>query len=356
MSEEKKSKKSSGTQGRKWCFTSFLDKLDVKPYIDKIEYLIVQREKCPDTGKLHYQGQVVFKENTRRKAAQKYIGDPTAHMEITRNLDKSIEYCSKSTTRVSGPLEFGTRPKPKEQGKRNDLDALCKYIENYDGEKIKMRDLTDTFGHDVMAKFEKYILKVAAQSGKRIIVQVKKRTEMAWINIITAGTGTGKTTAIKSIDDQYVKDEKSKWWDGYTGEENVILNEWTNKGYVNLHELLAMSDHHAYPIQYKGGITQLLCKNIWITTNLTKAQIICQMDDTWKPALLRRIKWYTMKDYKMIELTDEIKEHKAELEFNGSKLCLKADVSNSVKTVLTSTSLVEQQITVSSEKTIDKGS
>jgi len=46
---------------------------------------------------------------SRCKTISKHF--PTAHVEITRDIEKSRQYCMKDDTRLEGPIELGHFPK-----------------------------------------------------------------------------------------------------------------------------------------------------------------------------------------------------------------------------------------------------
>lgn len=235
------------------------------------------------------------------KGVKEVLGDNSAHLEPAKGSDDDcIKYCSKTESRYSAPVTFGTAP-VSNSGQRTDLEELCDYIKKAPS-KICWNDLNDKFP-SVMARYEKYVKKVAANNGKRILETPLTRNEMTTIHIICGKTGSGKTTYVKELKDTYWKDESNKWWDGYDGHENIVINEWTNPITCDLTVLLRLSDHAPLNLEIKGGMTQMLAKNIWITTNLDKDFIIKQMLDTWRDALLRRIQWYTMENFRLVRCT-----------------------------------------------------
>lgn len=70
------------------------------------DYLVCQVEEAPETGKLHLQGYVEFK-NPRSIGKIKKIM-PGAHLERRLGTAKQAsDYCKKDGTRKEGPWEFG---------------------------------------------------------------------------------------------------------------------------------------------------------------------------------------------------------------------------------------------------------
>lgn len=96
---------------RRCCATSF----DVDRELDfserDVRYAIWQKEKCPDTGRIHYQLYLEGSRPHRFKKWKEIVGHD-AHIEEARKpREACIKYCSKEATRVEGEEwhEFGER-------------------------------------------------------------------------------------------------------------------------------------------------------------------------------------------------------------------------------------------------------
>lgn len=116
------------TRFRDVCFTDFGEK---EPTFGKgISYLAFQREKCPKTHRLHWQG---FAQATNPKASfaawQKALGCPKAHLEKRHGTaTEARDYCQVDEWKgepkgyIEGTRqEFGTFDPKGEEGARNDL-------------------------------------------------------------------------------------------------------------------------------------------------------------------------------------------------------------------------------------------
>lgn len=71
----------------------------------KARYLAGQVEKCPDTGRLHVQFYLNFKDPVRMSALSKV--DHLAHYVKVSKDNGASAYCLKEDTRVAGPWEYG---------------------------------------------------------------------------------------------------------------------------------------------------------------------------------------------------------------------------------------------------------
>jgi hypothetical protein len=90
-----------------WCFTSY-EEAEPGPH-PRIQYMVFQREICPETDRLHWQGYMVLAKKSTLNWIKNNI-DSTAHFEKAKgSVDENYRYCTKGDTRVPGtePIEIG---------------------------------------------------------------------------------------------------------------------------------------------------------------------------------------------------------------------------------------------------------
>lgn len=110
------------------CFTTYNESPPVYRE-DEMRYLIYQREKCPTSGKLHWQGYVEFFRKITFNTIKKIFNDNTIHLESRRgNRDQAREYCMKNDTQIIPAVEHGSWSSGG-QGARNDLHSLVAKLE-----------------------------------------------------------------------------------------------------------------------------------------------------------------------------------------------------------------------------------
>jgi len=102
-------------------------------------------------------------------------------------------------------------------------------------------------------------------------------------------TRTGKTRKAweEAGADAFVKDPNTKWWDGYRGQENVIIDEF--RGLINISHMLRWLDRYPVIYEFKGGAIASNVKNFWITSNLDPRSWYGSEDMATQEALFARI-------------------------------------------------------------------
>lgn len=69
-------------------------------------------------------------------------------------------------------------------------------------------------------------------------------------------TGTGKSRkAWSDYPDHYSK-AVNKWWDGYYGQDVVVIEEWEPKNEMTAAKLKIWADRYPFPAEIKGGTIQ----------------------------------------------------------------------------------------------------
>lgn len=241
-----------------------------------------QQERCPKTGRLHWQFYVKFKDPKRPKGAGVACGCEGAHMEPRKfkNKDGQMEnYGLKSETSIEGTqFTYGTTEK--HQGERTDLKSIGRDI--LDGKKLEeiARESPENF-----IKFSKGI-----QALKN--TTLKKRDWEMDVRIYWGEAGVGKTRAVYEefgVENVYSKME-NRWWDGYNGEHCVLIDDFNPlDGWITFKSLLKLLDRYPLIIENKGGSTNFCSKTIIFTCNENPEKWFQWLGDRDKKAWDRRI-------------------------------------------------------------------
>lgn len=273
-----------------WVFTSHTTE-HTPVWCDKtMDFLVYQLEKAPSTGKEHWQGYVELKNASRMKKAQKEIGHAGAHMETRKGTAwQAYQYCIKADTAAGDDyFVYGKEPKEehKGQGRRTDLESLA--LAAIEGKKIQEMDEKHP---GAMLKYDKNYIRMQ----QRHIKQRKFKTEVI---VIYGPTGAGKSKIINDLAPEAYWQE-GQWWDGYCGEQDVIIDD-INAGAQTRTFWLRLFDRYPLKVPYKGGMSEFVSKRIFVTTCARPEWIL---DD---PEMLRRVEPYELKslpgEWKLVPL------------------------------------------------------
>lgn len=88
--------------------------------------------------------------------------------------------------------------------------------------------------------------------------------------------------------DAYPKDPRTKFWDGYQGHKNVVIDEF--RGAIDISHLLRWFDRYPVIVEVKGSSTILKAEKIFITSNISPEFWYPDIDKSTYDALRRRLK------------------------------------------------------------------
>lgn len=244
-----------------WCFTNFDLSFNYDEYMTGTSavYIIVGREVCPTTKRLHDQGFVYFSgARTSIKNVAKELGKCRVKM-CDGNLDQNCDYCSKDEK----VREFGIRPK---QGNRTDLQAIRNSI--MEG-SVTVDDILCEHP-DVYHQYGRTLHKL-----EDLYLRKKYKTEPTVGLWLWGATGVGKShEAFKDYNPatHYVYPNDLGWWDGYTNQETVIINEF--RGGIPYGYLLELCDKYPVSVRRRGREPMpFTAKKLIITSSLPPEEV-----------------------------------------------------------------------------------
>jgi len=222
------------------------------------------------SGYHHWQILCVLKQKQRMLATKRLFCNG-AHLELTRSA-AADEYVWKEDTKVPGTeFEYGQRAF--QRNKATDW-ALVKSaaIEN------NLTSIPD----DIFVRHYGNLTRIAKDHAR------PRFREGTQCNVYWGPTGTGKShRAFSEGPGAYVKNPNIKWWDGYQGEETVIIDEFS--GLIDITYLLRWIDRYPCMVEVKGGAVVLNAKNFIITSNISPQEWYPNASANHKAALARRL-------------------------------------------------------------------
>lgn len=203
-------------------------------------------------------------------AVRKFFG-PKCHAELTRS-DAAAAYCQKEDTRDGDPFEFGA--KPINPSVKTDWESV--WLAAKSGR-------LDAIPAHARVVCYRSIRAIGADFDRP--VGVERECAVYW-----GGTGTGKSRRAWSEAgvDAYCKDPRTKFWCGYEGDQNVVIDEF--RGGIDVSHLLRWLDRYPVRVEVKGGSRPLKATKFWITSNISPDEWYPELDQETKDALRRRLK------------------------------------------------------------------
>lgn len=160
----------------------------------------------------------------------------------------------KEDTRLEGPWEFGEW-KGRGQGKRKDIDLVKEMID--DGATDK--EIADTYWSTYSRIYK------AIERYRTLAEPEEERSDIAPWDFHYGQPGTGKTKYIQAKYPGAYWKAPDAWWDGYTGQATVILDEFY--GYLPYSQMLRIADGTPLRLGYKGGTVECSINRLIIASN-----------------------------------------------------------------------------------------
>lgn len=267
------------SEARRWVFTCnnpTAQDIEKLGSID-VQYIVYQRERGA-SGTEHLQGLLCFAGKQRLSGLRKRLGP--FHFEVMRgSLEQAEAYCTKEDTRVGdiGTSVYRRGSKPSGQGNRSDLDAIAVVIQSGASERA-------IFDNDPGA----YIKWSSGIRRARELFQVKRtwKTEVYWC---FGGTGTGKSRwCQEQAPDAYWKTAGDYWWCGYSGDADVIIDDY-RCDFCKFSELLRLTDRFPLKVNIKGGSVQFVAKRLYISSPLPPVEMWEKRSEEDIQQLVRRL-------------------------------------------------------------------
>jgi len=222
-----------------------------------------------ESGTPHLQGYISLRKVSRLPALIKNFGQ--MHYSACKGSEQqNITYCSKDDDFT----EFGKRASP---GKRNDLDVVKALLD--DGGTL--RDVADT-------DFNVYCRYKNSLSTYIHLIQEPRLAESVRGIWIWGPPGTGKSHTARDLaqDDLYLKPQ-NKWFDGYCGQSNILIDDFDRGGSCLGHYLKIWADKWPCNGEVKGATVSLNHTNFMITSNYNPRSIF-EEDEVMLAAIERR--------------------------------------------------------------------
>lgn len=223
----------------KWCFTinnyTSDDEERIQSLRQHCSYIVCGKEVCPTTGTPHLQGYAIFDSVKRRITVSKLL--PRAYLTRSKGTARENQaYCTKEGNVL---IEHGQCPESKKtlQEQYKECILLAK-----DGELDIIADRYPGIYLRYLSTF-----KSLRASVPRILDELLNEW---WVG----PTGTGKSRTLWEVYPDHYGKPLNKWWDGYSGEDVVAMEELNPESSKYLaHHLKIWADRYPFTAEIKGG-------------------------------------------------------------------------------------------------------
>jgi len=212
-------------------------------------------EEIGASGTPHLQGMLSAKKQLRN--LKKIPGLERSWSEQRKGTVKqAVEYCSKSGGTV---MEGGTRPR--DPGEKS--SAAEEFVKDIKGGRTLMQMLERDPAYVIRNIKAVGLLKQEVEKNK-----TRLPVEVYWY---WGATGAGKSFSAmeeaKSTGGDIYRHNNTKWWDGYTGQPNVIIDDFELTSEFRFVQLLKVLDQYPLLVETKGGGAWLHATKIWVTSS-----------------------------------------------------------------------------------------
>ena len=259
---------------RNWCFTlNNYTERDIK-ILNEVPctYIIYGKEVAPTTGTPHLQGFVIWENPKTMSASKKMVASLNYHWEVKLGTTKqAVDYCKKDSDFTErGHVNL------REVNGGNEWSDVIKLAETGD-----MTTLKNEYPRHYLIYF-KTLMSIRAFNSTPIDGDLQHEW---WVG----PTGTGKSRKAWADYPEHYSKPVNKWWDGYYGQDVVIIEEWEPKNEMTAAKLKIWADRYPFPAEIKGGtIQKVRPTKIIVTSNYTIDECFPNQQD--RDPLKRRFK------------------------------------------------------------------
>lgn len=208
---------------------------------------------------------------------------------------QALQYVTKEESREQGPFYHGVSSGDIARIVNKSSSSTEKRLKSIREDLLNGKSELDVANED----FDLWVRYHRAFKIYKTMVTTPRNWEVKVI-VLWGPTGTGKSRwAMERHPEGYWK-QRSNWWDGYEGQETIIIDEFY--GWLPFDLLLRLCDRYPLLLETKGGQVQCVCKTVIITSNTLPSK--WYKSTIYFDSFVRRVdKWIVCKE-EFIELND----------------------------------------------------
>lgn len=241
-------------------------------------YIVVGKE-TGESGTPHLQGYISFHQPKSLKQLREWF--PTAHFENRKGTPaQASDYCKKD----GDYFEWGTLPMDNAAKGAAGAAAMeqliadtMEAVRNGDYKAVPAAGLT-------FVKAAEYLV-LKEQQQERNLDVLQGDLPHEWYYGLP---GTGKSKKAREENPGAYLKMCNKWWDGYTGQDVVIIEDFDPDHKCLVHHLKIWGDRYPFPCEIKGGKLDIRPTKVIVTSNYHPREIFERQQDC--DAIMRRFK------------------------------------------------------------------
>jgi len=247
---------------RNWIFVlnNYTPENEVQIQNMTCRYVQYGREVAPSTGTPHLQGLIMFKGAKTMSALSKQFSPMHPHFEKCVSPIDAVKYNAKD----GDVFAKGEPPVSK-------LEQGVKGEEYWTGiEQLMLRgeyeDVPASFRIGNFRTYDALVYKFMRSAKLEDVTDTHQ-----WFY---GGPRTGKSREARSISsNEHYSKRISKWWDGYVGQDVVIIEDVDRSHAWMLYDLKIWGDRYPFPAEVKGGQINIRPRLIIVTSNFSIDEI-----------------------------------------------------------------------------------
>lgn len=275
---------------KRWCFTiNRYTEEEVETVAElfqseDVDYGVCGKE-VGESGTPHLQGYLILAKKLRINQVRTLLGG-RAHCEIARGTPRQAsEYCKKGGEYI----EEGDCPAGNEAvagSRKRSRDEVAKdWVTAFSGGRAAVEKFAEE--NPGVYAWSRHIL--VRNSLESAIPIDRPGVNVRWM---WGPPGVGKSRrAHELLPDAYLKEPRTKWWNGYMLEKSVIIDDFAPKG-IDMNHLLRWFDRYKCNVEVKGSMVPLHADTFIVTSNFSPRDCFLLDNGEEHPqmgALLRRI-------------------------------------------------------------------
>ncbi len=269
-------KAGSGRSAKNYCWTynrptdtsdddweELIERIQLVAEAEDVVYHVFQYERGSGTERDHLQGYTVLNRRcTMIGVKRDYFHGLNVWLTTARGTPQQNKvYCTKESTRISGPWEFGVVPGG--QGRRSDLENAADVVQTRGPGQVAI---------DMPGVYIRHYRGLHALDAQLTRMNCPALRDQSNCAVIWGPTDLGKSHVACTMDsgfDTYivpVQNTGNLWFDGYSGQRTIIFDDF-DPGTVPYRTLLRICDRYRLELPIKGGFVMANWTNVVFTCN-----------------------------------------------------------------------------------------